>query len=197
MGLKEQGSKPTGLIGKIIGQMMNRFHTPLYIDYFKNKLPENNSQILDIGCGGGKFLKFLYDSNKSYLLYGLDHSHEMIELSKKTNEKAIKDNQLNLIQGSASQIKLENSQFELITAFETIQFWPDIDKSFLRINQLLKAKGRFIIINYYPSEGSKWWETAKIKTDKEYIQKLENAGFRHITVDLKFKKGWIIINATK
>ncbi len=74
MGLEKQGSKPSGLIGKIIGRLMNKFHTSLYVDYFNNNLPKDNSKILDIGCGGGEFLSFLYNSNESYKLYGLDHS---------------------------------------------------------------------------------------------------------------------------
>jgi len=59
MGLENQGAKPTGLIGKIVGRLMNKFHTSLYIDYFKSNLPADNSRILDIGCGGGQFLKYL------------------------------------------------------------------------------------------------------------------------------------------
>lgn len=197
MGLDKQGAKPTGLIGKIIGRLMNKFHTSLYIDYFKDHLPKENSSILDIGCGGGEFLRFLYDSNDSYLLYGLDHSSEMIGLSSKINKRAIEKKRLKLMQGSVTNIKLDNSQLDLITAFETVQFWPDTDKSFLEVNRLLKTGGKFLIINRYPPAGTKWWENAKIKSDKEYISKLENAGFSKIYVDFEFKNGWIIVNADK
>ena len=197
MGLDKQGAKPSGLIGKIVGRLMNKFHTSLYIDYFKDNLPKENSSILDIGCGGGEFLKFLYDSNNSYLLYGLDHSPEMIELSSKINKRAIEKNRLKLMQGSVTNISLGNSNLDLVTAFETVQFWPDTDKSFLEFYRLLKVGGQFLIINRYPPEGSKWWKIAKIKSDKDYINKLEIAGFEKITVDFKFKNGWIIVNASK
>ena len=197
MGLEKQGAKPTGLIGKIIGRLMNKFHTSLYVDYFKDILPKDNSKILDIGCGGGEFLKFLYNSNESYLLYGLDHSPEMIELSANNNKRAIEQNRLKLIHGSVTNIALENSCLDLVTAFETIQFWPETDKSFSEIHQILKSHGQFIIINRYPTEGSKWWKIAKIKSDRDYINKIENAGFNEIIVDLDFKKGWIVIKATK
>ena len=196
MGLEEQGAKPTGFTGKIMGQMMNWFHTPLYVKHFKDHLPEDNSSILDVGCGGGRFLKFLYESNKSYLLYGLDHSPEMIALSAKINKNALKNNRLKLIQGSVAEIELNNMQFDLITAFETVQFWPDTDKSFAEIKHLLKAGGHFLIINNYPAEGSRWWRIARIKSDNEYIHKLKNAGFGNIKVNFKFKNRWIIINAT-
>jgi len=41
---------------------------------------------LDVACGGGEFLKFLYDSNDTYQLFGPEHSPEMIELSSKVTK---------------------------------------------------------------------------------------------------------------
>ncbi|MCD4792591.1 MAG: class I SAM-dependent methyltransferase [Bacteroidales bacterium] len=196
MGLDKQGSKPTGYTGKIIGRLMNKLHTTLYVKYFKNDLPPDNSIILDIGCGGGKFIKFLSDTNDTYKLFGLDHSPEMVMLSKKVNRKAILKKQVTVIQGSVTAISAENN-IDLATAFETVQFWNDIDKSFSYIVRLLKRGGSFLIINRYPSEGSKWWRIAKIKSDREYITKLEKAGFSEITVDFDFKKGRIVVKATK
>ncbi|MCF8297320.1 MAG: class I SAM-dependent methyltransferase [Saprospiraceae bacterium] len=197
MGLEEQGSKPTGFIGKLIGRLMNTFHTKLYVDYFNQNIPADNSSILDIGCGGGKFIKFLSEINSTYSLTGIDHSHEMVALSKKINTKSIDKKQTTILQYSISEIPFDNNTFDLVTAFETIQFWPDIDNSFLKISKLLKNTGCFLIINYYPSEGSKWWKMANIKSDNEYITKLQNAGFKEININLDFKKGWIIVKACK
>lgn len=197
MGIEKQGSKPTGYLGKIIGRLMNKVHTALYVKYFKNDLPPDNSIIFDIGCGGGKFIKYLSYTNDSYKLFGLDHSPEMAELSKKVNKQAIDKKQVTIIHGSVTEIPLENNKIDLATAFETVQFWPDIDKSFSEIARLIKSNGSFLIINRYPTEGSKWWRSAKIKNDKEYITKLEKAGFGKVTVDLDFKKAWIIVKATK
>jgi cyclopropane fatty-acyl-phospholipid synthase-like methyltransferase len=38
---------------------MNSFQTSLYVDYFKKKNLSDNCRILDLECGGGKFLKYL------------------------------------------------------------------------------------------------------------------------------------------
>jgi len=121
----------------------------------------------------------------------------MVNLSQKINKKAIEQNRLEIFQGSVTTIPIENSHLDLVTAFETVQFWPDIDKSFSEIVRLLKNECNLVIINRYPPEGSKWWKIAKVKSDKDYIQKLEKAGFRRVTTDLSFKKGWIIIDAIK
>ncbi len=196
MGLEEQGAKPTGFIGTLIGQLMNHFHTNFYVKYFTTKLPADNSEILDIGCGGGKFIKFLAKKNKSYRIYGLDHSKKMVELSEKINKEAINNKQVKIIQGSVtSTFPIKKETLHLITAFETVQFWPDLDKAFSNIVNLLKNGGTFIIINRYPTEGSKWWKMATLKSENDYRKRLEEAGFSQINTDLITKKGWIIVQA--
>ena len=197
MGIEKQGSKPTGFIGKIVGLMMNKYHTSFYIKYFRNNLPEDNSMILDVGCGGGKFLNYLSEKNNSYMLYGLDHSEEMVILSQEVNREGINQKRVEIFQGSVTMIPLDNSQLDLVTAFETVQFWPDINDSFKEIFRVLKQGGEFLIINRYPSEKSKWWKMAKIKSDKEYRLQFENNGFGKIVIDLNFKKGWILVKGTK
>lgn len=197
MGLEKQGEKPTGIIGKWVGRLMNKFHTSFYINYLKKKLPSDNSQILDIGCGGGKFIHFLTSSNKTYNLFGLDHSEEMVSLSQKVNSEGIKKQKVEIFQGSVTKIPIDNSKLDLATAFETVQFWPDINDSFKEVARVLKQGGDFLIINRYPSENSKWWKMAKIKSDKDYRLLFEKSGFDKITTDIKYKKGWIIVKGTK
>jgi len=174
MGIQEQGSKPTGFIGKIVGCLMNRIHS-----------------------GGGKFIKYLSEINPSYKLFGIDHSIEMTELSKKINRHGIEINQVKISQGTVEEIPIKINELDLVTAFETVQFWPEINKSFSNIFMRLKDGGTFLIMNRYPPEGSKWWKMAKIKNDNEYLSKLKMAGFSNISIDLDNKKGWIIIKAVK
>jgi ubiquinone/menaquinone biosynthesis C-methylase UbiE len=197
MGLERQGAKPTGKIGMLIGRLMNCFQTGLYIKYIDGLLPPDRSKILDIGCGGGKFVKYLSQVNESYKIYGIDHSREMIVLSGKVNQAAIKQNRVILINSSATKIPLDSNQFNLITALETVQFWPDINKSFKEMIRLLKIGGLFLIINRYPDEGSKWWKRAVLKNYNDYRMVLTRAGFSIINIDLNYKNGWIILKATK
>ncbi|MBN1821879.1 MAG: class I SAM-dependent methyltransferase [Prolixibacteraceae bacterium] len=197
MGIEKQGSKPSGYLGLIIGRLMNKFHTSMYVNYIKDNLPVNNSTILDIGCGGGKFIRYLSKANDSYTLYGLDHSPEMVELSKKVNHNAIDRGQVKVFQSSVVSVSLEDKIFDLVTAFETIQFWTDIEKSLTEINRLLKHGGVFLIINRYPEEGSKWWKMAVIKSADDYKMKLSMAGFQNIVIDSNYRKNWIVVKATK
>ena len=197
MGIEKQGAKPTGIIGNIFGRLMNKVHTALYMKYFNNNLPPNGSTIIDIGCGGGKFIQFMANRNKSYKLFGIDHSPEMVTLSTKTNKHNINKNKVSILNASVNKIPLDNYKIDLACAFETIQFWADMDNSLTEINRVLKNAGTFIIINRYPNKGGKWWNLAIIKSEKQYVSRLKKAGFSKVKTDLDFKKEWIIVTATK
>ncbi len=80
MGLEKQGSKPMGKMGYFIGKVMNLFHTGFYKKYYSNFLPNSSISLLDLGCGGGRLINYLYERNKDYKLFGLDHSQEMVDL---------------------------------------------------------------------------------------------------------------------
>ena len=192
MGLEKQAAKPRGYLGKIIGSLMNIGHTGRYIKYFQDNLLPDNSVILDIGCGGGKFIKFLSETNHTYKIFGLDHSPEMIRMSQKINQKGIDEEQVKIIQGSVMEIPLEDNSLDFVSAFETVNFWPDLQKSFSEVKRVLKPGGTFLIINLYPKEGTKWWHLAKMKSDNEFEARFKAAGFSEIGTDLKFRKGWII-----
>lgn len=197
MGIEEQGAKPTGKQGYFMGQMMNLFHTIFYKKYYGKILPEGSANILDLGCGGGSFIKFLAGKNKNYMLFGLDHSEEMVVLSKKVNDQAIKSGQVVIESGTVSKLPYEEEVMDMVTANETVQFWPDISQAFSEIFRVLKTDGCFYIINRYPPEGSKWWKLAKLKNENDYKEAFEKAGFKTIEIDLATKKGWIITKAVK
>lgn len=197
MGLEKQGSKPSGTTGYFIGKMMNIFHTGFYKKYYSKVLPENSISILDIGCGGGSLIKYLVSKNRKYKLYGLDHSEEMVSLSKNVNKKVINNGQAFIECGSVTKLPFENETMHIVMANETVQFWPDISESFSEIKRVLKKDGLFFIINRYPSEGSKWWKMVKLKNENDFNNAFLKAGFKHIDFDLKTRKGWIIARTIK
>ncbi len=197
MGIEKQGSKPTGKTGYFIGRMMNLFHTGFYKEFYGKVLPDDSLSILDIGCGGGSLIKYLIKKNKKYKLFGLDHSGEMVRLSKNVNRESIKSGQVFIACSSVTELPFENESMDIVTANETVQFWPDIDESFAEIYRVLIKDGRFFIINRYPPVGSKWWKMAKLKNENDFSCAFLKAGFKQIDLDLKTRKGWIIAKAVK
>lgn len=197
VGMAKQGSNPTGYFGKLVGVLMNRFLTGVYARYIDIQLPPDNSVILDVGCGGGKFIQYLSGKNPTYQLIGIDHSPAMVGLSRKVNRLGVGAQQVRILQAPVTAIPIDSNTVDVVTAFETVQFWPDIGEAFSEILRVLKRGGTFLIMNRYPPEGSSWWKRAKIKNDREYATQLESAGFSRIETDLTYRKGWIVVKALK
>ena len=95
------------------------------------------------------------------------------------------------------------TSFDLATAFETIYFWPGLEKCFKEVNRVLKQGGHFLIVN--ESDGldqtSKKFEKIidgmKAYTQEEIISALEKAGLTVQLAEHHPKNPWLRILAIK
>lgn len=197
---KEQqiGAKPAGVIGTLAGRLMNLIHKKEYniiIKAIQNRSELPVSAILDIGCGGGAVVKEFSKQFSGAQVIGVDHSAEMVRLSQKTNKSGIKTGRIKIQQNGVEKIEIESNKVDLITAFDTINFWPDYDLAFGEIKRVLTTAGRFIIVNGYPPVGSRWYEFVKFKDEHEYRSFLAQHGFE--ISYLEIKNHTIIIESKK
>lgn len=193
--MQKQGGKPSGLFGTIIGRFMNFFHGNIHKWGLENHSINKNFICLDIGCGGGNAVKAIVKKAKNGKTYGLDHSPEMVHLSRKLNSSFIANGLVEINQGNVSALPYSDNQFDLVTAFETIQFWQDLKRDLKEVRRVLKPSGAFIIVNRYPPEDSKWTNFLQIKNAKDYEKILKSADFSDVCIDDKDKKGWIRVSA--
>ena len=190
------GSKPDGWLGKIAGIMMNTIHSSAYRKIINNHISNtisdfNNKTVLDIGCGGGisvKLFSDLYESNK---VVGIDYSEEMVQLASKLNRRKIDSGKVEILNADVSKLPFADLSFDLITAFDTVNFWPDHEKAISEVIRVLKPDGVFFIINAYPKEGSKWYDFVKFKSDAEYRKYLADNGLKN--AESAFEKNTVIV----
>lgn len=199
MGIENQGAQPTGLTGRFVGALMNAMQPRIYLKYVLERLPPPGSSILDLGCGGGEFVRRLSGLNMDFNIVGIDHSVEMVNLAKKVNRNRLGEgaNGVRILLGSVAEIPLSSVSVDLVTALETIQFWPDLKVSIAEVKRVLRPGGMFVIMNRYPRQGSNWWKRAQLKSDTEYIELLQSIGLEGPAVDLRYKQGWIVVTAKK
>jgi ubiquinone/menaquinone biosynthesis C-methylase UbiE len=139
--------KPNGLGGKITLWLMNIGHNKMAkwgLSYLNIK---HDDIILDIGCGGGKNIARMLKKTIGGKVYGLDYSQLSVNNSIIYNQKAIGENKCEIRQGNVSKIPYSDKMFNIVTAFETIYFWPDIYNSFREVYRILKPQGLFFICN--------------------------------------------------
>jgi SAM-dependent methyltransferase len=104
---------------------------------------KDGDNILDIGCGGGAAIALM--AGKGAKAYGVDHSGVSVEKSLAKNRDAVRNGRVEIQVADALRLPFSGETFTLVTAFETIYFWENIQECFRRIQRLLRPGGRFAI----------------------------------------------------
>lgn len=194
-----QCMKPNGELGKIVADDMNKSHFEL-TGWGLEKININpKDTILDIGCGGGRTVNRLAAIAKEGKVFGIDYSMDCVKWSKDYNEELIKDGRVEIINASVEKIPFEDNKFDVISAVETIYFWPDLLQNLKEVKRVLKPSGKLVIIcEMYWSEKFKERNdefvsvsNMKIYTPEELKDIVEMAGYSNIKIDLVEEKNWL------
>ena len=131
--------------GRFMLKSMNKGHEEL-ASWGRSYLEiKKEYTVLDLGCGGGRNIEyFLTKANK---VYGIDHSETSVKMASEINKEAIESGRCQISVGDVKKLPFENESIDIITAFETIYFWDDIEECFKEIYRLLKNGGQFLICN--------------------------------------------------
>ena len=157
--------KPEGIGGKIMVNMMNTGHSSMAEWGFTHIEIRNNYICLDIGCGGGANVKKLLAKTPYGKVTGIDYSEISVIKSQKINKAEIENKHCEILQGNVMKLPFRKETFDIITAFETIYFWPDINEAFKQVYRVLKVSGTFMICNESNGENSKEEKWTKIIQD--------------------------------
>ena len=193
--------KPEGFGGKIMVAMMNVGHSAVarWGLQFLNAAPD--AKVLDCGCGGGANMKTLLKLCPKGKVQGIDYAAVSVEKAQKVNASAIKAGRCAVQQASVAELPFEAEWFDVVTAFETVYFWPDLPQCFLEVWRVLKPGGIFLICNESNGDtdkDEKWTRIIggmTIYKDTELEAYLEQAGFRDVQIHKR--KSWLCVTARK
>ena len=62
------------------------------------------------------------------IVCGIDHSETMVNMAKKLNKRYRNIDRVQIKHASILSLPYTDNYFDIVTAFETIQFWPDVIK---------------------------------------------------------------------
>ena len=196
--------KPEGFLGKIMVNGMNGGgHAALATWAMDALLILHDGAILDIGCGGGANISRLLKRCGQAKVYGVDHSSVSVEKSSKVNADAIQAGRCEIKEASVAALPFEDGMFHLVTAFETIYFWPDIEQSFAEVRRVMAPGSTFCIVNEddgLSGNNEKWEkmiEGMHTYTPDEIKAHLTAAGFHNIVIRPGENKHWLMVTAIK
>jgi ubiquinone/menaquinone biosynthesis C-methylase UbiE len=189
---------PKGRMGRAMLKFMNLTHAPLtnwglgLIEF------QDGWTMLDIGCGGGATLKRLLKRSKNAQVYGIDISEESVAKAIEVNADMI-DKQVFVQQGSAATLPYENAKFDLVTAVETVYFWPNLPYCLKEVCRVLKPRGHFAIMVEVVDTNSKWTNVVDgmtAYTPEQLKTLLDDTGFVQTEIHRK-KPSYVTIHGVK
>ena len=164
-------------MGRAMLKFMNLCHAPLTNWGLKLVNIQDGWTMLDIGCGGGATLQRLLKRSRGAQVYGIDISEESVAKAKKVNAKVL-DKQVFVTQGSAEKLPYEDGMFDLVTAVETVYFWPNLPNCLQEVRRVLEVV----------DSDSKWTNVVEGMTaySPEDLKKLlDEAGFTQTEIHRK------------
>lgn len=201
----DQCRKPEGEKGKEIVENMNKNHYEVTGWGLQMVHIEDDSQVIDLGCGGGKTVQRLAIHTPEGKVFGLDYSEDCVDWANELNHEAVEEGRVVIIRGDVDKTPFDDGNFDVATAVETIYFWPDMVQSFREVFRILKSGGQFLIINeaYSDGKGQEKNEVYKnvgkmvIPSPGELKAWLIEAGFKDVQIELEEEKNWLRALARK
>ena len=198
-----QTRKPEGFLGKMMLGTMNSGHAKLADWGFTHLPPITPERVADFGCGGGRNAGELLKKYPKSHVTAMDYSDLSVEKAKDYNKAMIAAGRCEVLQGDVLDLQFPAGTFDLVTAFETVYFWPGLEKCFAQVAKVLNPGGYFMICN--ESDGTdptslkfeKIIDGMKNYTAEEIEETLKAAGFSEVTSDHHPSKPWITVLARK
>ncbi len=197
-----QTKKPEGFLGALMLRGMNSGHAEL-ADWALSLMPGIAPQsAVDLGCGGGRNIAALQKKYPHATVDGFDYSALSVEKAIKYNASAIAQNKCTIAVGDVSNLKPQKT-YDLATAFETIYFWPGLEKCFTNVFNMLNNNAYFLIV--CESDGKdktgkqfeKWIDGMKVHSPEEIENALHTAGFEKVKINHHDRHPWIAVCAQR
>lgn len=200
----QNAAKPQGVCGKIVAMMMNYGpHAALAEWGLKHLRLDSAAKVLDVGCGGGGNIARLLALCPEGHIVGVDYSEVSVKQSCSHNANEILSGRCEIILANVAALPLPNNEFDVVTAFETIYFWPGLEACFREIYRVMRPGGVFLVCNESTGRDEMIEKFSKIidgltpYTEEDIVGFMRGAGFTHTISKSKEGKDWLLIIGKK
>lgn len=123
-----------------------------YFKIFPPEILNKNSVGVDIGCGSGRWAKFIAPKVKT--LYCIDASKEALEVAKKN---LFEHDNVNFINASIDEIPLEDQSMDFAYSLGVLHHLPDTLAGIKECVKKLKVGAPFLVYIYYAFDNKPYW----------------------------------------
>ena len=197
---ESQFSRPSSLMGRLLLHSMNIGHGRLHQWGLKAAGIQLTDRVLDVGCGGGKAIYRILEETRREVA-GVDHSPEAVKTARSVNRAAISSGRLRIVESSVESLPFRDGFFDVVTAFETTYFWPDLQAGLIEIRRVLSPGGRLVITNEVADReaAGRWAERLdmNVPDGRSLAALAREAGFLTVDISIHPRHGWLRLLAAR
>lgn len=196
-------AKPKGCLGRLLLRGLNARHAGMGDWGIAHLDVEPPREILDIGSGGGRHLHALLTRYPGAYGTAVDYAPLAVKMTRRFNRAYVKAGRCVSILGDVSDLTLPAGKFDLVTAFETIYFWPGLITCFEQVARVVKPGGTFLVVNEADGIASvgrfleKRVDAMTLYKPSEVEEALRAAGFSEVTSVHHSRRPWFAAIAKK
>jgi SAM-dependent methyltransferase len=124
------------------------FHYPGFRAILAELALTRDDFLLDVGCGGGAFLKTALESGCRTA--AVDHSPDMVRTATDLNRDAVAESRLAVREASADALPFADGTFTCATMHGVLGFLPDPAGALAEIRRVLRDGGRLVALGSDP-----------------------------------------------
>jgi SAM-dependent methyltransferase len=143
--LGSQLLKPSGEIGKQIGEVMNQGNSNLHSLVFSMTEIPSKGSVLEIGFGNGKYLQEYFRINPETNLTGIDFSDVMCDEARSLNADLIAGGKIGIINENFIDYSFADESFDIAVSINNVYFWRPIEDYIKKLHRILKPGGSVLI----------------------------------------------------
>jgi arsenite methyltransferase len=182
--IARQLSRPTGVLGRIVGRLMNRHNARMNAFVVQELELTPTDRVLEVGFGGGVALQSLI-TTAAYVA-GVDRSPAMVQRANARFAEAVSAGRAEFRQGSVEALPFGAAMFGKACTVNTVYFWTSLSVGFAELHRVLSPGGR-LAVGFLPKE---WMDRMGYPSDiftsrtpEEVIETLTDVGFRGMRVE--------------
>lgn len=124
------------------------YHYPNFGVILEELTLSSDDYLLEVGCGGGALLKKALESGCRAA--AVDHSPEMVRLSRVENRDAVAEGRLEIRQADADRVPFPDGTFTCATMTGVLGFLSNPVAALREIHRVLQKEGRFVMLGSDP-----------------------------------------------
>lgn len=118
----------------------------MYFDIVTNEMLNDQSTVIDIGCGSGRWIKYLEGRYKK--MVGLDPSEAIFAADKLLGQ----NDKVELVRASTDNIPYPDGYFDFAYSLGVLHHIPDTEKALIDCVKKVRSGGHFLVYLYYRFE---------------------------------------------